>query len=171
MYRYGELTFSYSFFSVWTHKLRFLAKLLHIPKRAKNAVFYRKFRVFPVFSFFSFFSFFSVCFETVCFGCFASIPKQRVSMFGLNWNKQETHQNSLKESIFGYFSEHLGLFRFVSVRYETVLFVSVVSIYIRNTETNRNFLFLVSRNKPKQTRNWSCFGSNRNKFFFVSRTP
>ncbi len=35
-YRYSELTFSYSFFSVWTHKLRFLAKLLPIPKRAKN---------------------------------------------------------------------------------------------------------------------------------------
>ncbi len=34
MYRYGELTFSYSFLSVWTHK--FLAKLLHIPKQAKN---------------------------------------------------------------------------------------------------------------------------------------
>jgi hypothetical protein len=30
--------------------------------------------------FFSFFSVFSVCFETVCFGCFASIPKQRVSI-------------------------------------------------------------------------------------------
>jgi hypothetical protein len=39
MYRYGELTFSYSFFSIWTHKLRFLAKLLHIPKRAKNVFF------------------------------------------------------------------------------------------------------------------------------------
>jgi hypothetical protein len=175
MYRYGELTFSYSFFSVWTHKLRFLAKLLHIPKRAKNAIFYRKFRVFPVFSFFFVFfvffvfSVFSVCFETVCFGCFATITKQRVSMFGLNWNKQETHPNSLKESIFGYFSEHLGLFRFVSVCYETVLFVSVVSIYIRNTETNRNFLFLVSRNKPKQTRNRSCFGLFRfePKFIFV----
>jgi len=30
--------------------------------------------------------------------------------------------------IFGYFSENLGLFRFVSVCYETVLYVSVVSI-------------------------------------------
>ncbi len=49
--------------------------------------------------FFSFiFGFFSVSFETVCFGCFASIPKQL-----------------LKESIFEYFSENLGLFRFVSV--------------------------------------------------------
>ena len=33
----NELIFSYSFFSVWTHKLRFLAKLLPIPKRAKNS--------------------------------------------------------------------------------------------------------------------------------------
>ena len=132
MYRYGELTFSYSFFSVWTHKLRFLAKLLHIPKRAKKAIFYRKFRVFRFFSFFfifsSFFSFFFVCFETVCFSCFASIPKQRVSMIRLNRNKQKTHPDSLKESIFGYFAEYLGLFRFVSVCYETDLFVSVVSI-------------------------------------------
>jgi hypothetical protein len=40
-------------------------------------IFYRKFRIFLVFSVFSFFS---VCFKTVCFGCFASIPKQRVSI-------------------------------------------------------------------------------------------
>jgi hypothetical protein len=65
------------------------------------------------FSFFRFFRFFSVCFEAVCFGCFASIPKQRVWMFRLNRNKKKTHPNSLKESIFGYFSENLGLFRFV----------------------------------------------------------
>ncbi len=70
--------------------------------------------IFHFFSFFSFlFCFCSVCFETVCFGCFASIPKQRVSMFQLNRNKQKTHTNSLKESIFGYFSENFGLFRFV----------------------------------------------------------
>jgi hypothetical protein len=71
-------------------------------------LFYRKFRVFPVFSFFSFFSFFLFLsvflrFFLVCFGCFASIPKQRVSAFWLNQNKQKTHPNSLKESIFGYF--------------------------------------------------------------------
>ncbi len=110
MYRYGKLTFSYSFFSVWTHKLRFLAKLLHIPKRAKNAIIDRKFRVFPVF--FRFFSFFSVCFGLFRLFRFYT-ETDRVSMFRLNWNKQETHPNSLKESIFGYFSEHLGLFLFV----------------------------------------------------------
>ncbi len=77
----------------------------------ENLGFFRYFLVF-----FIFFDF-SVCFETVCFGCFASILKQRVSMFRLNQNKQKTHTNSLKESIFGYFSENLGLFRFVSVCY------------------------------------------------------
>jgi hypothetical protein len=71
------------------------------------------------------------------------------------------------------FREHILVFfrKFwiVSVRFETVLFVSVVSIKVRNTETNRNFFFLVSRNKPKQTRNRSCFGLFRfePKFIFV----
>ncbi len=67
------------------------------------------------------FSVFSVCFETVCFGCFASIPKQRVL---IEPKQTEDPQNS----IFGNFSKNLGLFRFVSVCYETDLFVSVVSI-------------------------------------------
>jgi hypothetical protein len=48
--------------------------------------FFRKFRVFPVFS---------VCFEIVRFGCFASLQKQRISMFRLNRNKQKTNRNSL----------------------------------------------------------------------------
>jgi hypothetical protein len=69
-------------------------------------IFFIKFRVVSVFS---------VCFETVCFGCFASLPKQRVLMFWLNRNKQTTNRNSLIESIhvFWYFSENLGLFRYV----------------------------------------------------------
>jgi hypothetical protein len=44
------------------------------------------------FRFFFVFSFFSVCFETVCFGCLASLPKQRVSMFRLNRNKRRPTQ-------------------------------------------------------------------------------
>jgi hypothetical protein len=43
--------------------------------------------------------------------------------FRLNQNKQKTHPNSLNESILWYFSENLGLFRFVL-------------ILVRNTETN-----------------------------------
>jgi hypothetical protein len=61
-----------------------------------------------------------------CFGCFASIPKQRVS---IDPKQTEDPPKQLKkESTFRYFSQNLGLFRFVSVCYETVLFVSVVSI-------------------------------------------
>jgi hypothetical protein len=86
----------------------------------ENLEFFRFFLGF--FDFFRFFQFFSVCFETVCFGCFASILKQIVSMFRLNRNKQKTHPNSLKVSIFEYFSENVGLLQFVSVCYETVLF-------------------------------------------------
>ncbi len=71
------------------------------------------------------------------------------------------------------FREHILVFfrKFwiVSVRFETVLFISVVSIKVRNTETNRKYFFWVSRNKPKQTRNRSCFGLFRfePKFIFV----
>ncbi len=80
--------------------------------------FYRKVRVFPLFVFLVFSVF---CFETVCFGCFASIPKQSFD----GSIEQKTHPNILKEGIFGYFSENLGV---VSVCYETYRFVSVVSI-------------------------------------------
>ena len=44
---------------------------------------------------------------------------------------------SFKRKLLGIFRK----FRIVSVRFETVLFVSVVSIKVRNTETNRNFFF------------------------------
>ncbi len=84
------------------------------------------FLVFPVFSFF--FSVFSVWFQTVCFGVSVVYLLYRNREFRLIRNKQKTHPNSLKESIFVYFSENLGLFRFVSVCYKTVLLVSVVSI-------------------------------------------
>ncbi len=62
--------------------------------------FLQKISGFPGFFVFFVFSFFSVCFKTVFFGCFASLPKQRVSMFRLNRNKEKTHPNSLKVSIF-----------------------------------------------------------------------
>jgi hypothetical protein len=60
--------------------------------------------------------------QNVCFGCFASIPKQRVSMFRMNRNKQKTKRNSLIESLFCHFlhkiwgfSGFFGFFRFFSV--------------------------------------------------------
>ncbi len=92
-------------------------------------VFFAFFGFFQLFSFFSFFSvcFETVCFETVCFGCFASIPKQRVLIEPKQ--TEDPHKQFKREyTVFGNFSENLGLFRFVSVCYETDLFVSVVSI-------------------------------------------
>jgi hypothetical protein len=90
-------------------------------------------------------------------------------MFRLNRNKQKIHPNSLKESIFGYFSENLGLLFvwFGLLRNRSVCF-SCFDIGSKHRK-NRNFLFLVSRNKPKQTRNRSCFGLFRfePKFIFV----
>ena len=93
----------------------------------ENVEFFRFFSVFfsdffGFFRFFSFFSFFWVCFETVCFGCFASIPKQRVSI-----EPQQTEdppKQFKREYIWKFFQK----FRVVSVCCETDLFVSVVSI-------------------------------------------
>ncbi len=92
------------------------------------SIFFGFFRFFRIFSFFSFFSFFPVF--SVCSKQFVSVVSllYRNREFRLNRNKQKTHPNSLKESTFGKFSKNLGLFRFVSVCYETDLFVSVVSI-------------------------------------------
>ncbi len=126
------------------------------------------------FRFFNFFRFFSVCFETVCFGCFASIPKQRVSMFRLNQNKQKTHPNSLKESIFGYFSENLGMFRFVSVCYETVLFVSLFWYRFETPKQTEIFCFWFHEtnwNKRETDLVSVCFGSNRNLFCLFRGHP
>jgi hypothetical protein len=114
---------------------------------------------------FSFFSVFSICFETVCFGCFASIPKQRVSI------EPKTRPNSLKECIFGNFSKNLGLFRFVTkqiclfrlfrYRFETPKQTEIFSFWFHETNRNKRETDLVS----------VCFGSNQKLFLFVSRTP
>jgi hypothetical protein len=82
-------------------------------------------KIYGFFGFFVFFGFFLgfsgffsvlwVCFETVCFGVSVVSLLYRNREFRLIRNKQRTHPNSLKESIFGYFLESSGLFRFVSV--------------------------------------------------------
>jgi hypothetical protein len=82
----------------------------------------------------------------------ASIPKQRVSMFRLNRNKQKTNRNSLIGSIFCNFYRKFMVFRFFrffsvfssvfsvffsvfSVCFETVCSsVSVVSLLYQNRE-------------------------------------
>ncbi len=91
------------------------------------------------------------------------------SMFRFNRNKKKTNRNSLIESIFWHFSENLGLFRFVSVWFKTVLFVLVVSIKVRNTETYRNcssWFHETNRNTAETDLVSVCFNSNRIFFSF-----
>ncbi len=111
--------------------------------------------------------------QNICFGSFASIPKQRVSLFRLNRNKQKTNRNSLMESIFCFFSENLGLFRFVLKQFCLFRLFWYRFETPKQTETNQKILFLVSSSKPKHNRNRSCFGLFRFEqtfFLFDSRT-
>ena len=124
-------------------------------------IYYRKFRVFPVFPvFLVYFRFFSVSFETVCFSCFASLPKQFkreyiwvffrkfrvVSVcFGLLRNSSvcfdcfdigSKHRNRPNFLVFGFTKQTETnakqiLFRFVSVRTE-IYFCSFRGHPIRN---------------------------------------
>ncbi len=104
--------------------------------------------------FFRFFQFFRF------FGFFRFVSKQLVS---------EDPPKQLKREFIWVFVRKFKVVSFCFCFYETVLSVSVVSIQVRNTETNRKFFLMVSRNKPKQTRNRSCFGLFRfePKFIFV----
>ncbi len=104
------------------------------------------------FGFFHFFRFFRFVLKQ-----FVSVVSRlfRNREFRLNQNKQKTHPNSLKESIFGNFSENLGLFRFVSFCFGL----------LRNRSVCFGCFDIGSKhwNKPKQTRNRSCFGLFRFK--------
>jgi hypothetical protein len=89
----------------------------------ENLGFFGFFSVFSVFFLVFFvFSVFSVCFETVFFGFFASIPKQRVPI------EQKQTEDPPKLFKREYIWEFFRKFRVVSVCYEADLFVSVVSI-------------------------------------------
>jgi hypothetical protein len=59
--------------------------------------------------------------QNVCFDGFASIPKQRVSMFRLNRNKQKTNRNSLIGSIYCNFLQKIDGFFDFSVFFGFVL--------------------------------------------------
>ncbi len=106
--------------------------------------------------------------QNVCFSCFASIPKQRVSMFRLNRNKQKTNRNSLIGSIvcnflqkiygffgffgflrfffgfFGFFGFFLGFFGL------SKKFVSVFRLFRFYTETE-SFDWSETNRRPTQT--------------------
>jgi hypothetical protein len=116
--------------------------------------------------FFVFFGFFG-CFETVSFVCFASIPKQRVS---IESKQTEGPPKQFKREYIWQLFQNLGLFRFVTkqiclfrlfrYRFETPKQTEIFSFWFHETNRNKRETDLVS----------VCFGSNRNLFLFVSRT-
>jgi hypothetical protein len=129
--------------------------------------FLQKIYGFSVFFFFSsFFSFFSVCFETDCFGCFTSRPKQRVSI------RSKQTEDPPKQFKREYIREFFIKFMVVLVCFGLLRNRSVCFGCFDIGSKHRNkpkFFVLVSRNKPKQTRNRSCFGLFwfEPKFIFV----
>jgi hypothetical protein len=66
----------------------------------------------------------------------------------------------------GIFQKILGLFRFIT---KEICLFRLFRYRFETPKKNRIFFFLVSRNKPKQMRNRSCFGLFRfePKFIFV----
>ncbi len=140
--------------------------MLYSGLKEKFSYFFRFFGFFGFFRFFRFFRFFSSFFRVVSV---VSLLYGSIE-FPLNRNKQKTHPNSLKESIFGNCSENLGLFRFVTkqiclfrlfrYRFETPKQTEFFSFWFHETNRNKRETDLVS----------VCFGSDRNLFLFVSRT-
>ncbi len=135
----------------------------------ENLGFFRFFHFFCFF--FAFFGFFAL-FRNSCFGCFAFIPKQRVS---IEPKQTEDPPKQFKgEYIWDFFIK----FRVVSVcfgllgnrpvcfslflyRFETLKQTEIFSFWFHETNRNKRETDLVT----------FCFGSNRNLFLFVSRTP
>jgi hypothetical protein len=103
--------------------------------------------------------------QDICFGCFALISKQGVSVFRNNRNKQKTNWNSSK-------------FFKISTFLIPHTISSVCFGYFDTGPKHRNKLdkiFLVSwKSKPKNNQNrlsFGCFGSNQEIKFTVLRTP
>ncbi len=146
---------------------RFFADWTELNRRPTETVWYESIFGYFFIKFLVLFRFVSKQFVSVVSN---SIPKQRVSMFRSNRNKQKTNRNSLIQSIFWYFSDYLGLFRFDSkqfclfrlfrYRFETPKQTENFSFWFHETNRNTTATDLVS----------VCFSLNRN-FFFVSRTP
>jgi hypothetical protein len=134
----------------------------------ENFLFFR----FFVFLFFSRFFRFVLKSLFRCFGCFASIPKQRLSIDPKQ--TKDPPKQFKREYIWVFFRKFrvvsvcFGLFRFVTkqfclfrYRLETPKQTETFCFWFHETNRNKRETDLVS----------VCFGSSRKLFLFVSRTP
>ncbi len=122
--------------------------------------------------------------ENVCFGCFASIPKQRVLMFRMNRNKQKTNRNSFIGSIFCYFLQKiLGFSVFSLSFFDFLRFFQVFFDLFRNSLFRLFYFFTKTDSfdvsiEPKQTEDppnslkesiFGNFSENVGLFRFVTK--
>ncbi len=123
---------------------------------------------FRVFSVFSFFLFFSICFETVCFGCFASILKQRVLI------EPKQTEDPPKQYKRDYIWEFFRKFRVVSVCFGLLRNKSVCFGCFDKGSKHRNKpnFFLCGFTKQTETNAKQILFRFEPKFIlFVSSTP
>ncbi len=138
------------------------------------ANFYRKFRGFPIFCFFQFFLFFFVffgLFQNSLFRLFHFYTETESFDVSIEPKQTKTHPNSLKESIFGYFSKNLGLLRFVTKQFFCFGCFDIGSKHRNKMKFFYFWFHETNRNKRETDLVSVCFGSNQNLFLFVSRTP
>ncbi len=103
--------------------------------------------------------------QDVCFGCFALISKQGVSVFWNSRNKQETNRNNstfVKISIF-----------LIAHTISSVCFCSFDTSPKHRNKPKNFFGFREKANRKTTETDWVsvCFGSNQEKNLPVSRTP
>ncbi len=129
--------------------------------------FYRKFRAFPVFI--GFFPVFFGLFRNSLFQLFRFYTETESFDVSIEpkTNRRPT-QTVWKRVYLGNLQKNLGLFRFVSVTKQFYLF-RLFRYRFETLKQTELFLFWVSQNKPKQTRNRSCFALFRfePKFIFA----
>jgi hypothetical protein len=124
--------------------------------------FSRFFRFFPVFSFF-FGLFRNSLFRLVCF-------YTETNSFNVSIELKQT-EDPPKQFKFGYFSENVGLFRFAKKQFCLFRLFRYSFKTPKQTEAFSFWLHETNRNKRETDLVSVCFGSNRNLFLFVSRTP
>jgi hypothetical protein len=131
--------------------------------------------VFSVFLFFSvfsvFFGFFLFVFRNSlfqCFGCFASIPKQRVS---IDPKQTEDPPNQFKREYIWVFFRKFRFVRFVTKQFCLFGLFRYRIEKPKQTETFCFWFHETNQNKRETDLVSVCFGSKRKLFLFVSRTP
>ncbi len=110
--------------------------------------------------------------SSVCFGCFDIGSKHRNNLKTTETDWVSVCFGSNREKKINYFEDPLieNVFWFVSLCFDKVLFVLIVSILVRNTKTNWKKMFFgfakQTEKQPKQIEFWFVLVRTENFFFY-----